>query len=354
MSGRRSTAQASAFVRFAADAASTSPLHERVAGALSRSAEALAVLEALPAGARHPAFVLAALHDLALAGRAPALAAAYADGDGDAAADAAVDTLLRMHDHVRTLAGRRSTRTTRRDTAAVLCPAVAEAARRVGAEAVGLVDLGFSGGLSLLLDRVAVSYDDGQVLGDPASPVRSSCRVVGGPVPARPVPEVVARIGVGHDPPDVTDADDVRWLRARLAPDQRAEGARLDAELALAAGAPPLLVRGDAADVLPKAVSRVPPGALPVVMTTWALSSSNADARLHLLRRVFEAAAGRTVAWVSVEGVGVAPAVPTLGDRPASGHSIVGVAVVEHAALRVEAVGRCWSRGRWLAWLADP
>jgi hypothetical protein len=36
-----------------------------------------------------------ALHDLALAGRAPALAAAYAAADGDAAAGAAIDTLLR-------------------------------------------------------------------------------------------------------------------------------------------------------------------------------------------------------------------------------------------------------------------
>jgi hypothetical protein len=58
------------------------------------------------------------------------------------------------------------------------------------------------------------------------------------------------------------------------------------------------------------------------------------------------------VAWVSAEGVGVAPAVPTLGDRPASGHSIVGLAVVDQSTLRAEAIGRCWSRGRWLAWLA--
>jgi hypothetical protein len=53
------------------------------------------------------------------------------------------------------------------------------------------------------------------------------------------------------------------------------------------------------------------------------------------------------------EGVGVAPAIPTLSDRRASGHSIIGLAVFSRSALRAEAVGRCWSRGRWLAWLAD-
>ncbi len=78
-----------------ADAAGTSPLRGQVAHGRGGSAEALRVLGALPARLRHPAVVLAALHDLALAGRAPALAAAHADGDGPAAAAAAVDVLLR-------------------------------------------------------------------------------------------------------------------------------------------------------------------------------------------------------------------------------------------------------------------
>jgi hypothetical protein len=57
---------------------------------------------------------------------------------------------------------------------------------------------------------------------------------------------------------------------------------------------------------------------------------------------------------VSTEGVGVAPAIPTRGDRRASGHGIIGLAVFDRSALRGEAIGRCWSHGRWLAWLADP
>jgi hypothetical protein len=66
-----------------------------------------------------------------------------------------------------------------------------------------------------------------------------------------------------------------------------------------------------------------------------------------------EAALRRTVAWVSVEGVGVAPAIPTFGDRRASGHSIIGLALFGQSAVRIEAAGRCWSRGRFLTWLAD-
>jgi len=104
--------------------------------------------------------------------------------------------------------------------------------------------------------------------------------------------------------------------------------------------------------VLPDAFSRLPADALPVVTTTWVLSRLPLESRLRFLHRLDDAAVGRPVAWVSAEGVGVAPGIPTLGDRRASGHSIIGLAVFQGSALRAEAIGRCWSRGRLLAWLA--
>ncbi|WAU83174.1 DUF2332 domain-containing protein [Streptomyces sp. Qhu-G9] len=336
------------------EAARTSPLYERVAVALSESGEALRAIGAVPARKRHPTVILAALHDLALAGRAPALAAAYAAADGDAAAGAAIDTLLTMTDSVAAVAVRRPTRADETGRCAVLYPAVAEAAHRAGAHAVGLIDVGCSAGLNLNVDRVGITYSNGQSLGDPSSPVQLSSSLVGNrPLPTRALPEVVTRIGVDLDPADVTDADDARWLRACLSPDQPERIARLEAEMALAATAPPLLMRGDPVEVMADAVARVPDDALPVVTTTWALSRFLPESRLRFLHRLEEAAVGRAVAWVSAEGVGVAPTIPTLGDRRASGHSIIGLALLDRPAPRAEAIGRCWSRGRLLAWLAD-
>jgi hypothetical protein len=352
VSGARTLAQA--YRRFGeVDAAGTSPLYQRVAVALSGSDEALRALGTVPARRRHPTVVLAALHDLALAGRAPALAAAYAAADGDAAAGAAIETLLSMTDAVGALAVRRRTRPDETGHAPVLYPVIAEAAHRVGADTVGLVDLGCGAGLDLDVARVGIRYGNGQTLGDASSPVQLSAAVVGHrPVPNRAVPEVVARIGVDADPLDVTDPDDVRWLRACLPPDQPERAAKLDAELALAATDPPLLLSGDAVDGLTDAVARVPADALPVVTTTWALARVAPERRRCFLHRLQEAAAGRAVVWVSAEGVGVAPEIPTLGDRPASGHSLLGLALLDGSALRAETLGRCWSRGRLLAWLA--
>lgn len=333
-------------------AAEASPLYERVAITLSESGEALRVLEAAPARKRQPKVILAALHDLALAGQAPALAAAYAAGDGDAAADAAIDTLLRMTDSVVALAARRRPRSDVTGRCTVLYPAIAEAAHRAGAKAVGLIDVCCAAGLNLNVDRVGITYENGPSLGDPASPVQLSASVVGdGHIPARAIPQVVTRIGVDSDPVDVTDTDEARWLRACVWPDQREQAARLEAEITLAAADPPLLLTGDACEVLPDACARIPADALPVVTTTWALSQLSLENRLRFLHRLDEVAAGRAVAWVSVEGVGVAPAIPTFGDRRASGHSIIGVAVFDRSVLHVEAVGRCWSRGRLLSWL---
>ena len=179
------------------DAAETSPLYQRIAVALSESEEALHAIEAAPARRRHPTLILAALHDLALAGRAPALAAAYAAADGDAAARAAIDTLLRMTDSVVSIAARRQVRTLAAGRCAVLYPAIAEVARRVGANAVGLIDVGCSAGVNLHVDRVGITYSNGPSLGDPSSPVQlSSSIVVGRLMPTGAMPEVVAMVGI--------------------------------------------------------------------------------------------------------------------------------------------------------------
>jgi hypothetical protein len=259
-----------------------------------------------------------------------------------------------MTDAIAAIAARRPARADETGRYAVLYPAITEAARRADAHVVGLIDIGCSAGLNLNVDRVGITYSNGPSLGDSSSPVQRSPSIMHDrPVPARAMPDVVARIGIDRDPIDVTDADDARWLRACLPPDQAERLARLDAEMALAATAPPLLLRGDAVELLPDAIARVQADALPVVTTTWTLSQFPIESRERFLRRLEEAAADRPLAWVSVEGVGVAPTMPTLGDRPASGHSIIGLALFGQSAQPVEAVGRCWSRGRFLEWLAD-
>ena len=236
--------------------------------------------------------------------------------------------------------------------AAVLRPAVATAAARAGARRVGLVGVG-PVGIDTHLDRVRTVHSGGPVLGDPDAPVRLSCATVGeGRVPGLPLPPVVARVRADRRPVDVADPEEVHRLRAALDPDDAAGAERLEQALAVLRAEPPLPEPGDVLAVLPDALARVPADALPVVTTTWTLARLPPATRPRFLRVLADVAADRPVAWVSLEGVGVAPGVPTLGDRPASGHSLVGVTLLDGSAHDVGVVARCWSRGRQLAWLA--
>lgn len=315
---------------------SESPLQDAVTRALLDSGRAPRTVPA----------VLAALHHLALAGLAPALAAAYARRDPDAAGPAVLEALQHNGSAVDVLA-RRPRRALATQHLAALRPLVAELAHRAGAGAVGLVPFAAGPGVDTHLDRVGTTCGE-RFAGDPASPVQVSAGLVRSPAPPPgDLPEVVSRTALGTDAPSV---EDVRWLHACLPPDRPWLHEQLDAVLGIVAAEPPAWRPGNALALLDAALAAVPDGALPVVTTCWAVSGLTVEDRVRLLRRLDAAATGRAVGWVSVEGVGVAPGVPTFGDRPASGHSVLGISLFGHGSLRSWAVGRCWSRGRQLQW----
>ena len=69
-----------------------------------------------------------------------------------------------------------------------------------------------------------------------------------GPVPLpATLPQVVARIGIDLNPLDITDPDDLAWLRALVwqGPVEGERLQRLDAAAAVAAQEPPVLLTGD-------------------------------------------------------------------------------------------------------------
>ncbi|MDP9830735.1 DUF2332 domain-containing protein [Kineosporia succinea] len=328
-----------------------SPLYRHLADAFNASPEALRAIDSAPPRRRNLSLVLAALHDRALAGHAPELAAAYVTQDPEAAAGAAIGTLLQQTAAVVEIVGRRTLKPDETGHHAVLYPAIAEVARRAGARRIGLVEVGCSAGLNLGVDRAGITYGNGQTLGDASSAVRTQCAVVGpGTIPTTPLPEVVARIGLDEAPLDLGDPDDARWLRACRPPDR--PDPSLLPETALAAGQNRVIIGGDPLENLPGAFRAVPTDAVPVVLNAWALNRFTLERRLRFLNCLDAAATHRPIGWASVEGVGVAPGIATFGDRPASGHSIIGLGVFGHATVGTEAVGRVWSRGRLMSWVA--
>lgn len=228
--------------------------------------------------------------------------------------------------------------------ATVLAPLIAEAAARMATTRIALIDLGRPAGLNLIVDRARVLYSPGPELGPPGSTVRAEATVVRGAAPpAAEVPQVVERLLLARSPLSVDQRDVVHPASP---PELRDE---VDAQLDMLASLPVRRVVGDPVVNLPAAIASVGADVTPVVMTTWTVARLSRPRRAELLSAV--TGAGRPVAWVSAEGVGVAPSIPTYGDRPASGHSILGMVTVGEDSTTATAVGRCWRRGAILSWL---
>jgi hypothetical protein len=268
---------------FSAESAAEAPVYSALATAVSQDREVLDFLAGLPAGKRHPTLFLAALRFL---GGVPA--------DGG-----------ELHDRVATDAERlrrtvldRATQTNEAARCAALLPALAAIDGPLA-----LVEVGASAGLCLYPDRYRYSYD-GRPVGPPST-VQLRCTTSGAmPVPTA-LPEVVARIGVDLHPLDVTDPDDLGWLRALVwpGPAEADRLQRLDAAAAIAAQDPPVLLAGDLLDRLPDALALVPGGATPVVLHTATLPYVPAARRAEFIDRV----RSLPVRWVAQEGAGVVP-----------------------------------------------
>jgi hypothetical protein len=119
------------------------------------------------------------------------------------------------------------------------------------------------------------------------------------------MPDVAARIGIDLSPLDVTDPDDLAWLRALVwpGPVEAERLQRLDAAAAIAAQEPPTLLAGDLLDRLPDALALVPDGVTPVVLHTAVLPYVGAARREAFVERV----RSLPVRWVAQEAPGMVP-----------------------------------------------
>ncbi len=133
---------------------------------------------------------------------------------------------------------------------------------RVAGQPLHLIEIGPSAGLNLIWDRYRVRYRRGAEeflteVPDARLTLDVELRGEGTP-PLGPAPRVASRVGLELNPVDLSNADDRDWLRALVWPDQAARFARLEAALDIYKDARPEIRAGNALDLLPEALARVP------------------------------------------------------------------------------------------------
>jgi hypothetical protein len=301
-----------------------------------------------PPGAVPALRLMAALHELALTGREPELSAFYPSAGGArpphdawqiarAALERNFDWIApRLHRTVQTNEPGRSAA-----LYAVLLWLTSAYGRRLR-----LLEIGASAGLNLICDRYR--YDvGGLTLGAPDSPVRFE-------QPWRPAPaidltaaatalRISHREGCDANPLDPASPDDRRRLISYIWPDERDRLARLDAALSVAAPRPPMVVRAQAVDWLPDALSRRRDGELTVVwhsLMRQYVDPGEWRALLEAFGAALAANPERPIAWVGME--------------PVSGVFGGEITVQTAPDQMARRVARCDDHGPPVVWELDP
>jgi hypothetical protein len=289
---------ASRYVEFAErEAHAQSPVYERLALAVWRDEEILALLDTLPSVKRQPNLFFAVVRFLDGPVDDPAAFHEFAVANW-----AAIEAEMRV----------RRTQTNEAGRCAVLLPVLAALP-----QPLALLEVGASAGLCLYPDRYAYQY--GEHLVGSGEPVLR-CAASGVTLPAG-VPEVVWRAGLDLNPLDVTDPANVAWLEALVWPEHEHRRERLREAAAVAAAEPPMLVRGDLVDDLPALAARAPDGATLVVFHSSVLFYVTESRR----EAFAEVARGLPGHWVANESPGMVP-YDGLPEPPDSGlHNVLAL-----------------------------
>lgn len=325
VAGSGSETVAALYLRWAeVEARGSSPVYERLARAVARSADAVGLLSGLPAAKRQPNLLFGALRWSGAPVHDPSEVLRW---------------LVGHWPQVRAVMSTRSTQTNEVARCAVLLPALA-----LLPEPLAVVEVGASAGLCLLYDRWRYHYRGPGVdrrLGADTSPVTLTCAVSGPvPLPGR-VPEIAWRAGLDLNPIDPSDPDARRWLQALVWPEHHDRADHLEKALEVAAAAPPRVDAGDLVAGLGDLVGEAPAGTTVVVTHSATLAYLDRGARADFLDLVRQLGVHR----LGAEGPAV---LPGLTDQIPAGTDAAGRFVV---SLDDRALGLAQPHGRDLAWL---
>jgi hypothetical protein len=232
-----------------------------------------------------------------------------------------------------------------------------------GAEPAGLVDLGTGAGLGLQLDRFRYLVG-GSASGPPSAALCLSCEVRGPNEPPRvTLPPIADRTGIDVAPVDLRDPAARSWLLACAPPEPSALD-RLAAAIEVTRRRPAEILAGDAIQVLPGVLNRLPPGRGVIVTDAYLAVFLPPERRAELTRILAEAGRSRPVTWLSLDPL--VPFGPTGRDSiqglelPASLISdyqrrgvfaVLGTRTFHRGTDRGRLLARAHPSGQWVEWL---
>jgi len=352
------TEMARRFAASASDNLPRAPLYAALADGIAHNADLSRLLLLAPPTQRLPVLLFACIHELLLDDPAHALAAWYPNLTADhrdpldPALIPTLEAFVGAHrERLVHLLTTRTTQTNEVGRCGSFLPALGLLGDEVGP--LGLLDVGTSGGLNLLLDRYQYEYRaaDGSTkrVGGPSTVTITVDTTGAVPVPTA-LPRIVARCGVDQRPIDVTDDGEARWLEACVWPDQADRFHRLVAAIDVARRHPPEILAGDAVTSLVPAIERVGATSHPVVTNSWVLNYLTSGARISYLRELERIGAERDLSWVYAEAPALVPELPNRPDPKDPNRTVLTMVRWRNGERIVDHLATVHPHGFWMHW----
>jgi hypothetical protein len=317
------------------------PLYSRLSEAIVGDEELLELAGSAMPGQPPPNLLFAAAQYLITGGTPHELVAWYPAISGAAAPETdpfpVFQDFCRVNrEELQQLIRTRRTQTNEVARCLALVPALATVASRV-ADPMALIEVGASAGLMLAFDRYHYLYGS-QTWGHRDSTVSLTTELRGAQ-PTLPIGalQVAGRVGIDLYPVDVTSESDVRWLDALVWPGHEERRTRLGNAVAAVALDPPVLLAGDALELLPGMIAAVDDGVVPVVFPSFALIQWSSEQRAELDRLLSRQT--RPIMRIWLEWFGYKRNLPA-----------VKLYEYRDGEVQVKTLGRFHHHGRWLDW----
>jgi hypothetical protein len=329
--------------------ADQSPLYTNLALRVAEDPELLRLAASAQDKAALPNLFFAAIHLLLLKGEHHQLAAFYPSLNNSSRHYDYIypyfrSFVLEHPQDIREIMMTHSVQTNEVGRCAVLVPAFELVAAQTRRQALTTIEIGSSAGLTLLWDHYFYQYGDGSECGDSNSPVKIKCSLRGEgqpPIPGQ-LPKVASRTGIDLSPIDLSNTENVQWLRALVWPDNQKRARLLDPAIRFVKKALPRIVTGNALDLLPSLIDKVPESAPLCIYHSFTLTLASGEPREKLHSLLADASKERDLFLVWMEWTADS-------ETP-----LLGLVKFSKQIETEKILARCHSHGEWLEWMNDP
>lgn len=205
---------------------------------------------------------------------------------------------------------------------------------------LGIIEIGSSAGFNLVWDKYCYDYGLDFRYGELKSPLTLQCAFKYGKIPylARTNLSVDFRLGIDLNPLNIFNIDDVDWLKALIWPEHLNRFMRLLQVINILRENPPTIIAGDALQLLPEVLSKVPNNLSLVIFHTFTFYQLSKSQREEFITLITNESRKRDIFVLSIMSLHEGGAKLQLDIYIKGNREVIDLAY-------------CHSHGEWIEWI---